>query len=80
MYCDVDPLLVTGDINSYQIGAYVGWKQDTFYTNAAMSFGSHQIDTTRTINVGASVSTASADYDSVNVSTALEVGKIFNWI
>jgi outer membrane autotransporter protein len=71
---DVEPVAGAGDIDSFQLGSYLGWQREAWYVNAALGMGYHQSESNRTIVVGATVNTAEADYDSYHVSTAMEVG------
>lgn len=72
---NVDPFAGDSDINSFQAGAYGSWERNNLYMNASVGLGLHKVDATRSVTVGTSVNTASSDYDSVMVSSAIEVGK-----
>ena len=72
---NVDPFAGDSDIDSFQAGAYGSWERNKLYVNATLGLGLHKVDATRTVTVGTSVNTATSDYDSVNVSTAVEAGK-----
>jgi fibronectin-binding autotransporter adhesin len=74
-HSNVDPFAGDSDIDSFQAGAYASWERNDIYMNASLGLGLHKVDATRTVTVGTSVNTASADYDSVTVSSAVEVGK-----
>jgi outer membrane autotransporter protein len=74
-HSNVDPFAGDSDIDSFQAGAYGSWERNDIYMNASLGLGLHKVDATRTVTVGTSVNTASSDYDSVTVSSAVEVGK-----
>ena len=63
------------DINSYQVAGYGTWQKNTFYLNSVIGFAAHISDASRTVVVGPTVSRASADYETYNISTAIESGK-----
>ncbi len=63
------------DINSYQVAGYGTWQKNTFYLNSVVGFAAHMSDASRTVVVGPTVSRASADYETYNISTAVESGK-----
>lgn len=65
------------DINSYQLGGYGQWQQDNIYINAAVGLGFHDMNASRNVVVGTTISTANADYDAWHVSAAIEAGKDF---
>lgn len=74
-HSNVDPFAGDSDIDSFQAATYASWERNNIYMNASVGLGLHKVDATRTVTVGTSVSTASSDYDNVNVSTAVEAGK-----
>ena len=76
-HSDVDPFAGDSDIDSVQVGTYLGWQQDDFYLNASLGLGYHMADASRTVTVGATVNTASSDYETYHVAAAVEVGKGF---
>ena len=72
---DADTLGGNIDINSYQVAGYGTWQKNTFYLNSVVGFAAHMSDASRTVVVGPTVSRASADYETYNISTAVESGK-----
>ena len=74
---DVDPYSGNSTIDSYQAAIYGSWQQDKLYVNASVGLGLHQVDASRTVIMGSSVSTAKADYDSFDINSTIETGKDF---
>jgi len=74
-HTNVDSLAGDSDIDSFQTGAFARWEEDDIYINTSVGLGIHNVDAVRTVTVGSSVNTVSSDYDSVNLTTALESGK-----
>ncbi|HIM39854.1 MAG TPA: autotransporter domain-containing protein [Methylophaga aminisulfidivorans] len=74
---DVDPYSGNSTIDSYQAATYGSWQQDKLYVNASVGLGLHQVDASRTVIMGSSVSTAKADYDSFDINSTIETGKDF---
>ncbi len=72
---DIDAKDFDGDVDSYQLAVYGGWKHQDYFINGQFDIGQHQFDSTRKIIVGATNSTASADYDSEQYSMIVEGGK-----
>ena len=72
---NVDSFAGDSDIDSFQAATYASWQRNDTYINTTVGLGLHKVDATRRVTLGTSVSTASSDYDSVNVSTAIEAGK-----
>ena len=72
---DVDTFRGNLDIDSFQMAAYSSWQDDAIYVNAAIGFGFHQTDASRVVTVGTTSSTATSDYESYNISAAVETGK-----
>ena len=74
---DVDPYSGNSTIDSYQAAIYGSWQQDKLYVNASVGLGLHEVDASRTVIMGSSVSTAKADYDSFDINSTIETGKDF---
>lgn len=74
---DVDPYSGNSTIDSYQAATYGSWQQDQLYVNASVGLGMHQVDASRTVIMGSSVSAAEADYDSFDINSTIETGKDF---
>ncbi len=72
---DADTLGGNLDVDSFQAATYASWQRDAIYLTGALGFGLHQTDASRTVIVGATTSTATADYDAYNVSAVVEGGK-----
>ena len=75
---DVDPYSGNSTIDSYQAATYGSWQQDNRYVNASVGLGLHQVDASRTVIMGSSISTAKADYDSFDINSTIETGKDFS--
>nr|WP_320167109.1 autotransporter domain-containing protein [uncultured Methylophaga sp.] len=75
---DVDAYRGDSTIDSYQTAVYGSWQADEVYINASLGLGLHRVDASRTVIVGSSVSTAKADYDSIDFNGSLESGKDFS--
>lgn len=75
VHTHIDAFTGDSDIDSFQTGAFARWQEDNIYLNTSIGLGIHNVDATRTIILGSSINTASSDYDSVNLSTALETGQ-----
>ncbi|MCH8327255.1 MAG: autotransporter outer membrane beta-barrel domain-containing protein, partial [Candidatus Marinimicrobia bacterium] len=71
---DADTLGGDTDINSFQTAAYGSWQRDALYVNATLGLGYHKTDTTREVVIGTAVSTATANYGSVEVNIGFEAG------
>lgn len=74
---DVDAYQSDSTIDSYQAAIYGSWKADEVYVNASLGLGLHRVDASRKVIIGSSVSTAKADYDSIDVNGSIESGKDF---
>lgn len=75
VHTNVDSFAGDSDVDSFQTGAFARWEENNIYINTSLGLGIHNVDATRTVTVGTSVNTATSDYDSVNLSAALESGK-----
>ena len=60
---DFDTRGDTADVDSFQFAGYGAWEGRRFYADAALSFGFHDIDSTRLVELGATTEVASANYD-----------------
>lgn len=74
---DVDAYQSDSTIDSYQAAIYGSWKAEEVYLNASLGLGLHRVDASRKVIIGSSVSTAKADYDSIDVNGSIESGKDF---
>jgi T5SS/PEP-CTERM-associated repeat protein/autotransporter-associated beta strand protein len=66
------------DVDSYQIAAYGGWRRDDTYVSASLAGGWHETDSMRRVTVGAFTGNARADYDSQQISAAIETGRAWS--
>lgn len=65
------------DIDSFQLGGYGEWRQDSVYLNTAVGLGYHAMNAERNVIVGAAASRADADYSAWHVGAGIESGKDF---
>ncbi len=63
------------EVDSFQASVYGGWENNVVYMHASVGSGVHDAESSRSVVVGATTRTASADYDSYHVSASVEIGK-----
>ncbi|MBP6014978.1 MAG: autotransporter domain-containing protein [Alphaproteobacteria bacterium] len=74
---DFDTAGDTADVDSFQFAGYGSWEGQRLYADAALSFGFHDISSTRLIELGPDTAVASANYDANTFGAHGEFGARF---
>jgi fibronectin-binding autotransporter adhesin len=67
----------SGDIETFRVGPYVSCRRDSFFADAAISYGFHMNDVDRNVAFGALNRTAHGEYNAHDVTARLGAGYNF---